>query len=515
MTITDKQLAKLPGQKGKKKKMATTNSNSARRALKELARRELARRKYLEFAKYVYTDYKTNWHIEKLAEALELVEEGKIRNLIIEAPPRHSKSLNVAQLFPAWAVGRDPSRDVIVASYSGDLASSHGRETRNLLEDRRYQNIFSTTLAADSTARGKWNTNAGGSYNAVGVGGSATGKGADIFIIDDPIKDRKEADSKTIRDSLYDWFRSVARTRLSPTGAMIVMSTRWHEDDLQGRLLSQDSSVSFEDFKKGMPGKWVRLTFKAIAEEDEEHRKKGEPLWASRYSLKELEDIKRSLGPYEFSALYQAHPVDDASREFKADWFQYRDPGEVLSGHIRRFATIDPNFKKSDDSDYCGVVRNYVNSDNQWNIRAERYRVNSKEVLDLIFQLHAEGFEKIGIEDSAFTFVVEPFLRDEMIKRGQFPHLVPLKHGGTQKEVRIRGLIPWYANGQIYHLSDSCEKLEEELLSFPKGTHDDIADALAYQFQIAEAPQGLKAIVRQETRQRERVSSVADKYGLW
>lgn len=460
-----------------------------REALAELAKRELARRHFRNFCMYAYDDYLEGWHTKLICDALERVEKGEIRFLIIEAPPRHSKSVHVSQLFPAWVVGKEKDTDVMVASYSADLATDHGRETRNLIETRKYQNVFKTRLAEDSSAKGKWNTNGKGSYNAVGVGGSATGKGADFFIVDDPIKDRKEADSQLIRDERWKWLRSVARTRLSPTGAMVILHTRWHEDDIIGRITDGEEKeewVDYFDYLKGKRAKWVRLTLKAIAETDEPYRKKGDALWPERYSLAELNDIKATLGPYEWGALYQARPVDDANRKFKKEWFHYRTIKDIEKMRVRKFATIDPNLKKSDESDYCGVARNYVNERGEWHLRANRYRVDSSEVINLIFLLHDEGFEKIGVEEGAFSYVVEPFLKLEMKKRGKFPNVVPLKHGGRMKETRIEGLVPWYNNGQIWHLVGECGELEDELLVFPRGVHDDVADAVSYQIGFAE-----------------------------
>jgi len=472
-------------------KQMTNSSDSQKEALKELAKRELARRNFRDFNVYVDEDYIEGWHTKLICEALQRVERGEIRFLIIEAPPRHSKSRHFSQRFPAWVVGKDPNTDVIVASYSGDLATDHGRETRNLIETKKYQNVFKTRLAEDSSAKGKWNTNGKGSYNAVGVGGSATGKGADFFIVDDPIKDRKEADSMLIRDDRWKWLRSVARTRLSPTGAMIIGHTRWHEDDIIGRITDgeeKETWVDYFDFLKGKRAKWVRLRLLAIAEEDEPFRKKGEPLWPERYPLSELKDIQATIGPYEWNALYQARPIDDGNRKFKKHWFHYRTWADVEKTRTRRFATIDPNLKKSDESDYCGVTRNYINELGQWNIRANRYRVDSQEVINLIFLLHDEGFERIGVEEGAFSYVVEPFLKEEMRKRGKFPNVVPLKHGGRMKETRIEGLVPWYSNSQIWHIVGECNELEEELLAFPRGTHDDVVDSLSYMIGFGDKP---------------------------
>lgn len=406
-------------------------------------------------------------------------------------PPRHSKSVHVSQLFPAFVVGKDKNKSVIVSSYSGDLATDQGRETRNIIESQAYKNVFDTKLAEDSNAKGKWNTDGKGAYNAVGVGGSVTGKGADYFIVDDPFKDRKEADSPIIREDRWKWVKSVARTRLTPTGALIIMHTRWHDDDIIGRFTvnkqTKEDWVDYFDFLKGARAKWVRLKLPAIAENDEVYRKKGEALWPQRYPLSELLDIKRTLGSYEWSALYQQSPIDEVSQEFRKELFIPISREKVESTRTRKFATIDTALSKREESDYTGVCRNYVDIENNWNISASRHKLSSKEIIDYIFKLHNDGFEKIGIEEGAFTLAVKPFLEDEMKKRNKFPLVVPLKHNQTQKETRIRGLIPRYEAKSIRHIIGECDDLEEELLRFPKAANDDVSDATAYQLQIAEA----------------------------
>jgi len=736
---------------------------TATKAKAELARRELARRHLSNFCGYTYDEYMENWHTRQICDALERVENGEIRYLLMEAPPRHSKSVHVSQLFPAWVVGRNPDADVIVASYSGDLATDQGRETRNLIETQEYANVFDTRLAPDSTAKAKWNTqrkdedgnwkNAKGAYNAAGVGGSITGKGADFFIVDDPFKDRKEADSSNIRSDRWKWLTSVASTRLSPKGAVIIMhcmtgdtqvlmsdntnkdlkdikvgdkiatydkgvitssivknwankgndciftiktesgkilranerhpflikrdnkttwiklkdlkvgqqlvrvhgkgsrvnhldvrirqdvkasacrtiqrkgekqvsdlhqltqnhtgmhtlntgtvfrlmntitsminkgvnvqyvnkfpremyqqagiisfvlttvtilkrfvdycvmgaisllvtdkqkiacnklssiydittdkivsiqqtghedvfdievertenfiangivshNTRWHEDDLIGRITDQKSEyhekyVDYQDFLKNGLGdaKWVRLRLPAIAEVNEEHRKKGEALWPDRYNLEELLSKKKTLGPFEWSALYQQNPVDDDSREFKKEWMKQVARIDVPE-NTRKFALIDTALTTKQSSDYTGVVRLEIDQSHKWYVSGHGYKVNAKEIIDLVFKLHDEGFEQIGIEQGAFTNAIEPFMQEAMYKRNKFPSIIMLKHGGTMKEVRIRGLVPMYVNGKIHHVENECEDLENQMLVFPKGKNDDVLDALAYAPQL-------------------------------
>jgi hypothetical protein len=459
------------------------------KAKKELAIRELSRRKLLPFIEYNFVDYRANWHHKLLIEKLEAVERGEIKRLIVEMPPRHGKSEIVSVQFPAWFIGKNPDKAIITSCYASELATDFGGQTRNLINTREYQYIFDDIkLAEDSQAKNNWGISGHrGRYVATGVGGAITGKGADVLIIDDPFKNREDADSPVIREKVWKWYTSTARTRLSPNGAIVIVHTRWHDEDLIGKILQSENADN-----------WERLRLPAIATEDEEFRLKGEPLWANQYTLENLMETKQDIGPYDWSALYQQDPVDTESQEFKREWFKYKTLDEVGKVNTRKFITIDTALSKGAKSDSTGVTRNYVDRENNWNIRSNRYRINSKELVDMIFLLHEEGFEKIGIEEGAYISAVEPFLKEEMQKRNKFPYVVTLKHGGIMKETRIRGLIPRYSSGSIFHIDKDCVDLEEELLRFPKATHDDCADSLAYQLQIAEPPFDNRQIYMQQ-----------------
>lgn len=397
-------------------------------------------------------------------------------------------------------MGKDQDAPVIVASYSGDLAVSHGRETRNLIGSKKYQNVFSTKLAQDSKAKGTWNTEGKGAYNAAGVGGSITGKGAKFFIIDDPFKDRKEAESVLIRDDRDSWRKSVARTRLTPDGAMVILHTRWHDDDMIGRIVVDGDFIDYFEWKKlfeagePIPKTWVRLTLPAIAEVDEPFRKAGDPLWASRYGLDELNLIKADLGGYEWSALYQQSPVDDEHRVFHPEWFKYREMEEVLRLNTTNFMTVDTKATNSRDSgsDYIGITINFVEANGTWNFKSWRVRMSSKELVDFLFTAHLNfRLAKIGIEKTAYTEGLQVYLNEEMARRNHYLPIVELKHGGTRKEVRIEGLQPRYERGAIFHIREyngnTCADLEEELLRFPKAINDDASDSAAYQSQMVES----------------------------
>ena len=220
----------------------------------------------------------------------------------------------------------------------------------------------------------------------------------------------------------------------------------------------------------------------------------GKPNWPSKYTMTNEEgkvsvhDIYKKLGPQVFDAEMMNNPIDETSQEFLQSWFRYMPRAEVLLKNTRKFALIDSAMSKRSDSDNTGIARVYVDIENKWYISAKKYRVNSKSLIDLIFQLHDEGFEMIGLEETAFTEGVKPYFEEECRKRNKYPYVVALKHGGVQKETRIRGLIPRYSNGDIIHIEDECADLEGELLRFPKSRHDDVMDALAYAPQICRKP---------------------------
>lgn len=447
----------------------------------ELAKRELARRNLLDFVRFRFPSYKINWHHKVLAEALERVERGELKRLIVNMPPRHGKSELVSVNFPAWVMGRDPDRTVIAASYGAELATDFGRKVRNIMDEEDYKVLFDTRLAADSKAKGSWSTNGRGTYNAVGAGGPITGKGASIAIIDDPVKNREDADSEVMSEKIWDWYRSTLRTRLTPDGAVVLVMTRWKDDDLAGRLIEQEI-LSHED-------EWEVITLPAIAEEDEEYRKAGEALWGDHYTLENLMQTKVDLGPYEFASLYQQNPVNRETQVFKPEMFNYIPLEEVKEKVTECYITIDSALSRSKNSDSTGVAINWVDGDNRWHVKAYAVKVDPTQLIQLIFDLHSVYKPiSIGLEETTMTQAIEPFLNVEMAKKNIYPNVVPLKHGGVNKETRIRGLLPRYERGHIYHITGLCKDLEKELVRFPSSKHDDVMDALAYQVQIANAP---------------------------
>jgi len=437
-----------------------------------------AGRRYLDaFCLAVDEKFQLPFFIKKIISELEKIEKGENKRLMIFLPPRHGKSLLSSVYFPTWVLGRNPDKEIIVASYSAELAGEFGLKARDVVSLPVYNLIFEHKLRDDISAKTRWSfENSKGGYTAVGFGGSITGRGADILIIDDPIKSREEAESETFRNKVYEYYTSVLRTRLSPGGAIILIQTRWHLDDLAGRILKNEDN-------------WKVIKYPAIATEDEKWRKQGEPLWGERFSLEEINEIKKNIGTYNFSALYQQEPISSENQEFKKHWIRYRSIDEVSKLETSRYLTIDPAMGKGEENDYTGFVRNFVDQQNKWNILSFRAKLTPTELVDKIFELYKlDRYEKIGIEETQYTIGLKPFLDDEMRRRNIFLPIVPLKHKGIKKEIRIRGLIPRFESGSVFLIEKENEALEEEMLTFPVGKHDDILDALAYQLEVAQPP---------------------------
>lgn len=447
---------------------------------KEQIARKMARKTLLDYCYVVDPNYGINWHFEVIANKLQDAYVGVLNNkrsrIILELPPRHGKSELATIKFPSWILGESPGLPVIVASYSQDLANDFGLATKDAMGSNNYRAIFDTQLRADTKAKAKWMTTEGkGGYTAVGVGGPITGKGFKIGIIDDPIKNREEADSLVIRDKIWKWYTSTFLTREDGNGAVIIIMTRWHDDDLVGRILNNEGAEE-----------WDVVKFPAIAEEDEEFRLKGEALWEDRFPLEILLNRKRDVGPYDWSALYQQDPVDVESQEFKREWFKYRSMEEIDRLTTRRFITIDPASAMRDKSDFIGIVVNCVDRENKWNFISYKVKMNSADLISFMFKLNNDYKpEAFGIEEGVYQQVLKPFLDDEMKKRNKFFTIITLKHQQQNKHLRIRGLIPRYSSGSIFHIEGMCGDLEGELVRFPKAINDDVADAGAYQLQMA------------------------------
>ena len=306
----------------------------------------------IAYAAYQWPGYKAAKHHRLIARHLEAVERGEINRLMISMPPRHGKSMLASEFFPAWYLGRNPNHYVIAATYAQDLADDFGRKVRDQIAEASFQRIFpGCSLKGDSKSSKRFHvtqelpdalsTEQDGAYFAAGIGGPLTGRGAHLLLIDDPVKNREEAESPTIRQRNKDWYTSTAYTRLMPDGKIVIIQTRWHDDDLTGWQIKEHEHEG-----------WTVLSLPAIAEVDEDllGRKRGEPLW-KQYPLEALERIKRSVGSRDWSALYQQRPAPADGGIFKSHWFaRYTKPQEVYDQIVQSWDTASKPGQLNDPS---------------------------------------------------------------------------------------------------------------------------------------------------------------------
>ena len=452
--------------------------------------REAARRRLLNLCNLTDERYQVSWHHEEIAAALEAavhsVERGQRARIILELPPRHGKSEEASIKFPAWVLGLHPDWPIIEASYSAELAEDFGMKTRDVMGDERYRAVFETRLRADTQARGRWLTEQGGGYTATGVGGSITGRGFKIGIIDDPLKNREEAESQTIREKVWNWYTSTFYTRQEGYGAIVVICTRWHMDDLVGRLLDQQAKAEAAGLKDY--DRWTVIRFPAIAEEDEPHRRAGEPLWPEKFTLDNLNTIRNTVGVYDWASLYQQNPILAENAEFRQEWFRYYEEADLRGKALRYTTTVDLAISKDNNADNT-VVRTVAKepSSPNWYLAEESAgHLDPLQTIDAVFYHQQKYRSEVYLETVAYQKSLKYFLEEEMRKRQVYFTVNELKRNTeTSKELRVRGLIPLYKAGVIFHRRSDVE-LERELLQFPRGRHDDRADALASQLEAIE-----------------------------
>tara|TARA_R110000824_G_scaffold34096_9_gene108859 strand:- start:118 stop:1425 length:1308 start_codon:yes stop_codon:yes gene_type:complete len=406
-----------------------------------------------------------------LAATLDKVVSGEIKRLIVEIPPRHSKSVHVSELLPAYALGHDPDKRIILASYASGLAAAFSRRVRNTIADTRYGRLFPTTrLAVDSRAAGAWDISGrAGGLIAAGVGSGITGHGADLLIIDDPVKDRKEAESVTRRQDVWDWYTSTARTRLHPGGAVIICQTRWHHDDLAGRLIDgQDEDDDHAD-------EWTVLKFPAIAtDEDDLGRQVGEPLWPERYTLDDLLRIKRDVGTRDWIALYQQEPSDEEGAIFPiGGWHFYETETMDFNSRFRNFQLLDTAYKDGQQNDYS-VIATWTRSPDGILYARDWVQVRLQyPALKKVIKAQYDKWmpDRVHIEDKASGITLLQDLRALGIPLAAY-------QPDGDKVVRAHAVTPFIESGRML-LPDAHPMLSDflqEHAKFPAGAHDDMVD---------------------------------------
>jgi predicted phage terminase large subunit-like protein len=447
-----------------------------------------SRRSLLNFTEYTNQVYYRADHHEQIAAKLEAVERGEIDRLMIFMPPRHGKSELASKRFPAWCLGRNAHRQIIAASYNSDLASDFGRNVRNIVASPEFNAVFpEVTLAPDSQAANRMNTNKGGAYVAAGVGTAITGRGADIALIDDPFKDREEADSERRRDLVWDWYRSTLYTRLMPGGAIVLIQTRWHEDDLAGRLLEQEA------------GQWDVLELPALSE--------GQALWPAWYDVDALERIKATIGPREWSALYQQQPQPDEGTFFQRDWF--KTWGKLPD--LRYYGTSD--YAVTDGGGDYTVHRIWGIDSSGAIYRVDGWRGQTtsdvwiEEKLNLIAKYKPLAwFGEGGVIHKA----IEPMLKRRMQERGVYCRLEWMS-SVSDKPTRARSFQAMAASGRVYFEPGADIS---EFLVFPAGKHDDDVDTASMIGRaIDQAHPAMVRVQKQKTGPGDRWAKALDREG--
>lgn len=455
--------------------------------MQSLKAEDYAFSKLVSYCAYQWPGYKLGRHHILIAKYLEKVERGEIDRLMITVPPRHGKSMEASEFFPAWFMGRNPDKYVVISTYAQDLADDFGRKVKAQLEDPLFQQVFpGVSVANDSRSARRFSvkneagelieggfehrTTRQGAFYAVGVGGPLTGRGAHLLIIDDPVKNREEAESEVIRKKTKDWYTSTAYTRLMPGGAIIVIQTRWHEDDLAGWLQAEHKHEG-----------WVIVNLPAIAQENDVlGRAPGEALWPEQYDIPALERIKRALPPRDFSALYQQSPSPETGDYFKKDWIHLVD-------HVPPRASMtvyggSDYAVTADGGDYTvHAVLGIDSEGSPWLLDLWRQQTASDKWVDAFCAL-VRKWKPIGWaeEQGQIKSGVGPFLVKRMMQTQAYVAREQFSTRGGDKAVRaqsFRGLIAT-TGLRIQRDAPFLSDLISEMMSFPVGVHDDQVDAL-------------------------------------
>jgi predicted phage terminase large subunit-like protein len=433
---------------------------------KELHDREEYQDKFLKFVKYVWPSFIAGDHHKIFGEKLERVARGELKRLIVNMPPRHTKSEFASYLFPAWVMGQKPETKIIQATHTAELAVGFGRKVKNLLDSDIYRDVFpDIQLARDAKASGRWSTDMGGEYYAVGVGGALAGRGADLCIIDDPVSEQ-DALSPAALDNIYEWYTSGPRQRLQPGGAIIIVMTRWSIRDLTAKVLQKQA--------EGGADQWEVVEFPAIFPETDN------VLWPEFWSRDELEGVRASIPVAKWNAQYLQNPTAEEGAIIKREWWNVWDHDDppVVDYVIQSYDTA---FTKSERADYSAITTWGVFYPDEGDeaaiilLDSEKGRWEFPELKDAAMRLYEE-FEPdmVLIEQKASGTPLTQDLRKMGIPVSGF---TPGR--GADKFSRMNACAPVFESGMVWCPETRwAEEVIEECASFPNGEHDDLADSM-------------------------------------
>jgi predicted phage terminase large subunit-like protein len=437
--------------------------------LEKLKERELCQEKFIKFVERVWPTFISGAHHKRMAEAFERVANGTCKRLIINMPPRHTKSEFASYLLPAWFLGRFPHKKVIQTSHTAELAVGFGRKVRNLVDSEVYNNIFpNLALQADSKAAGRWNTSKGGDYFAIGVGGAVTGKGADVLIIDDPHSEQEAAmaaSNPEVYDKVYEWYTSGPRQRLQPGGAIVIVMTRWAARDLTGQVLKSAAQRSGED--------WEVIEFPAILPS-------GNPLWPQFWSLTELEALREELPNAKWQAQYQQNPVGNESAIVKRDWWKWWEKDDPPACEYI-LQSWDTAFEKTQRADYSAGTTWGIFSCEEDNFAPNIILLNTYKKRVEFPELKRDVLREYN-EYEPDSMIVEkkasgaPLIYDLRAMGVPVQEYTPSK--GQDKIARLNSVSDIIASGKVWvPRTRWAEELVDEVAAFPSGEHDDLVDA--------------------------------------
>jgi predicted phage terminase large subunit-like protein len=435
--------------------------------------REAAVPPFLEWLQDVSPTWIWTWaYLLFIQTYLAKVTTGEIDRLMLFVPPRHGKSEMTTVRYPMWRLERDPSTRIIVGAYSAALSLKFSRKMRRIAKER-------INLSPEQKSVEDWATDEGGGVRAVGVGGGVTGMGANLIIIDDPVKSREEANSETYRDKCYEWYTDDLLTRLEPGGAIILIMTRWHDDDLAGRILASDSG-----------DEWTVIKLPAIAEENDPlGRKPGEALCPERYDVAALQRLARVLKS-SFDALFQQRPQPAGGTIFKEEWFARRY--KSMPPIVAVWTTWDTALKAGEKNDESAcITMAECNDGNLYLLRVAHGRWETPQLAEFLVQqsewlrgLYGDKYRGDYVEDKVSGTTLMQYVRRS------HPQLVliPIVVGRESKEERAHGVTPLCETLRVllpdpvhHHLHRGpVADLLAQLMAFPVGKHDDIVDAFVY-----------------------------------
>ena len=460
MEINNIDISKLPADV--RKEFKTLQVMHAEKKIRNKARED-----FMSFVKCVWPEFVEGSHHRHIAKKFNDLASGKINRLIINMPPRHTKSEFASFLLPAWMVGRNPKLKIIQATHTGELAVRFGRKAKTLIDSDEYHKIFETRLREDSQAAGRWETAQGGEYFAAGVGGAITGRGADLLIIDDPHSEQ-DAMSATAMESAYEWYTSGPRQRLQPGGKIVVVMTRWSTKDLTGKLLAHQ--------KEAKSDKWDVVEFPALLDTG---TKKERPVWPEYWKMSELEIVKATLPVGKWNAQWMQQPTSEEGAIIKREWWRRWKHDWIPDLH-HVIQSYDTAFLKKETADYSAITTwgvFYPDNDSGPNLMlldSVKERLEFPELRrKALEQYKYWNPETVIIEGKASGMPLTYELRQMNIPVVNF---TPSR--GNDKHARVNTCAPLFESGMIWAPEQNfADEVIEECAAFPHGDHDDLVDS--------------------------------------